>query len=206
MLRCASRTPDGFPPWALFGVPIAAMLTPAGIAWIEFVLDKGNDVFLLVAPETLDRSKGVWGTQRHGVLCRMWNGCVFLDRDSVRGRSAGWIRLFVRERVRLVYVAATRMVSVVRRGVSVDVVALPAAHDIAATRFGIALDDVNVARITCSSAGACVRACLRRVHELWVLCSCVICARARCATRREEACTSQRTTSCRTCDSSRAPA
>ena len=52
-MRYGSDTPDDSYPWALFGMPIADMLTPAGIAWIELMLEEGNGcVSLLVASET----------------------------------------------------------------------------------------------------------------------------------------------------------
>ena len=64
------------------------------------------------------------------------------------------------ESVRVRYVAATRMVSVVRRGRAYDVAALPATSDIAHMRFGVALPYGNSMRVTGASAGAC-RKCFR---------------------------------------------
>ena len=58
------------------------------------------------------------------------------------------------ESVRVRYVAATRMVSVVRRGRAYDLAALPATAEIAHMRFGVALWDGNSMRITGASAGA----------------------------------------------------
>ena len=58
------------------------------------------------------------------------------------------------ESVRVRYVAATRMVSVVVRGRSYDLAALPATADIAHMRFGVALYPGNSMRITGASAGA----------------------------------------------------
>ena len=83
------------------------------------------------------------------------------------------------EVVRLAYGTDTRMVSVVWRGRSIDLVALPAAHDIAATRFGVAVGDGRSVRITGASAGgvnrACVRRCAHRVVVTPFWRGCVIC-------------------------------
>ncbi len=67
------------------------------------------------------------------------------------------------ESVRVRYVAATRMVSLVRRGRSCDLAALPATSDIAHMRFGVALWNGNAMRVTGASAGArrkCFRCCM----------------------------------------------
>ena len=58
------------------------------------------------------------------------------------------------ESVRVRYVAATRMVSVVWRGRSYDLAALPATSDVAHMRFGVALRHGNSMRVTGASAGA----------------------------------------------------
>ena len=58
------------------------------------------------------------------------------------------------ESVRVRYVAATRMVSVVWRGLAYDLAALPATADIAHMRFGVALHWGNSMRVTGASAGA----------------------------------------------------
>ena len=58
------------------------------------------------------------------------------------------------ESVRVRYVAATRMVSVVWRGRAYDLAALPAMADSARMRFGVALGRGNSIRITGASAGA----------------------------------------------------
>ena len=64
------------------------------------------------------------------------------------------------ESVRVRYVAATRMVSVVRRGRAYDLAALPATSDISHMRFGVALAPGNAMRVTGASAGA-RRKCFR---------------------------------------------
>ncbi len=46
------------------------------------------------------------------------------------------------------YLEATRMVSVMWRGAPIDLVALPTAHSIAVTRFGVDLDRGNAVCIT----------------------------------------------------------
>ena len=62
------------------------------------------------------------------------------------------------ESVRVRYVAATRMVSVVWRGRTYDLAALPATADIAHMRIGVALYPGNSMRVTGASAGAsCAR-------------------------------------------------
>ena len=52
------------------------------------------------------------------------------------------------------YMAATRMVRVVRRGRSYDLATLPATAGIAHMRFGVALWPGNSMRVTGASAGA----------------------------------------------------
>ena len=86
-VRHGSDMPARQWPWALFRVSIAAMLTPAGIAWIEFVLEEGNGfgVALLAALDTLDRAAGVRAAALHGLLCRMWGGHVLVDRAREEG-------------------------------------------------------------------------------------------------------------------------
>ena len=161
-VRHGSRMPGGQEPWALFGMPIAAMLTRAGIAWIEFVLEEGDGyVYLLVAHETLDKSAGVLAARVHGVVCDLSNGGVRLDGATLRWSTAGWgarWRMSAGERVRLVYVDATRMVRVIWRGISTDLVALPAAHDNESMRFGVSVATGNTVRVTGASAGAWARA------------------------------------------------
>ena len=58
------------------------------------------------------------------------------------------------ESVRVRYVAATRMVSVVWRGRSYNLTALPVTADIAHMRFGVALGRGISMRVTGASAGA----------------------------------------------------
>jgi hypothetical protein len=159
-----SPTPDGRWPWALLSISIADLLTPAGIAWMEFVLGEGDgSVAALVAHKALNRAAGVRTMERHGVWCDMRDGEVFLDRAIVRARTGGWgARWASGERMRPVYVDATRMASVVWRGASIDLVPLPAAHAIAATRFGIAVGGGNTVRITGMSGGGAP--CVDVVH------------------------------------------
>ena len=80
------------------------------------------------------------------------------------------------ESVRVRYVAATRMVSVVWRGRSYDLAALPATADIARMRFGVALWRDNSMRVTGASAGAsCAQAgCVARLCGLVLRCSCLL--------------------------------
>ena len=72
------------------------------------------------------------------------------------------------ESVRVRYVAATRMVSVVWRGRSYDMAVLPATADIAHMRFGVSLWPGNSMRVTgasasasCAQAGCVARPCGR---------------------------------------------
>ena len=106
------------------------------------------------------------------------------------------------ESVRVRYVAATRMVGVVWRGRAYDMDALPATADIAHLRFGVALAPGNAMRVTGASAGArrkCIR-CRMCFWFLWSFHQVIHAARVFACAR------TQRTTSCRTCDSSCAPA
>ncbi len=116
-LRYGSRTPDGWYPWALFDVSIGTMLTRAGTAWIEFVLQEGDGmVFLLAAPETLNISAGMGSADMQGIACNLWHGVVYVDGARARECSGGWcVRMTAGERVRLEYTAATRMISVMWR-------------------------------------------------------------------------------------------
>jgi hypothetical protein len=89
------------------------------------------------------------------VACWMYDGGVSVNGELVRNSTPDWgARMAPGEIVRVRYVAATRMVSVVRRGRSYDVVALPATADIAHMRFGVALHWGNSMRVTGASAGA----------------------------------------------------
>jgi hypothetical protein len=161
-LSFVSLTPDGRKPWALVDVPISSMLTAAGVAWIEFVhLEGDGRVALLAAPETLRTTAGL-KTQgpMHGLECGLRDGWLMLDHHELRGSTSGWgDRITPGERVRMTFVAATRMVSVVWRGRPVVLAALPATHDIRVTRFGALVNPGNSVRITAAStAGASSRA------------------------------------------------
>ena len=166
-------------PCALIGAPIVSMLTAAGDAWAEFVLVEGKwEVFVFVAPEGLDRAAGAWSMAGSGtVACDLYNGdvCVRVNGAWVRGRPPDWgTRIAPGESVRVRYVAATRMVSVVWRGRAYDLAALPATttSDIAHMRFGVALGRGNSMRVTGASAGACVRYHTHSFVPI-VACSCV---------------------------------
>ena len=80
----------------------------------------------------------------------MGGGWVRLDGALVRCGTAGWgPQMAAGERVRLVYVGATPVVSVRWRGAPLrDLVALPAAHDIANMLFGVAVSNGQTSRIT----------------------------------------------------------
>jgi hypothetical protein len=147
LLRRGSNVDGTHPPRVFFGVPIAAMLSPAGVAWIEWHVEGDGFLWLLVAPAASHRAARVMAPARRGVMCDVRNGWV-------RYRTAGLGTPFAAgDRVRLVYVDATRVVSVMWRGASIDLVALPAAHDAAAARFGIELSEDSRVRITGTSVG-----------------------------------------------------
>ena len=156
-VRFVGWTSRGEIPWALVGAPIESMLTAAGDAWAEFVLMEGNgDVDVLIAPEGLDRAACAVSTAGSGtVACWMYNGDVWFNGARVRGSTPEWgADMAPGESVRVRYVAATRMVSVVRRGRAYDLAALPATADIAHMRFGVALWNSNSTVVTGASAGA----------------------------------------------------
>jgi hypothetical protein len=198
LVLCVGRTSRGVWPWALVGAPIESMLTAAGDAWAEFVLvEVCGDVFVFVAPEGLDIAAcAVWTAGSGTVACGMYYGAVSVNGALVRDSTPDWgARMAPGESVRVRYVAATRMVSVVWRGRSYDLAALPATADIAHMRFGVALGWGNSMRVTGASAGAsCAQAgCVAR--------ACGLASRCSCMSR-----SSQRTSSSRTCDSSCVPA
>ena len=175
------------------------MLTAAGEAWAEFVLVEGDgDVFVLVAPVGMDRAaSAVWTAGSGTVACGMYYGAVWVNGARVRGSTPDWgARMAPGESVRVRYVAATRMVSVVWRGRLYDLGALPTTADIAHVRFGVALwNSSNSMVVTGASAGAlCAQAgCVARPCGLASRCSCLLRS-------------SQRTSSSHTCDLSCAPA
>ena len=198
LVRWVGRTSRYERPWALVGAPIESMLTAAGDAWAEFVLVEGNgDVHVFVAPEGLDRAAcAVWTAGSGTVACWMYYGAVSVNGECERGSTPDWgAPMAPGESVRVRYVAATRMVSVVRRGRAYDLAALPATADIAHMRFGVALWHAHSMRVTGASAGAsCAHAgCVARPCGLASRCSRLLRS-------------SQRTSSSRTCDSSCAPA
>ena len=127
LVRGVGRTSLGGYPWALAGAPIESMVTAAGDAWAEFVHVEGDgDVYVFVAPEGLDRAASAYSRAGSGtVACSMYDGELWVNGARVRYSTPDWgARMAPGESVRVRYVAATRMVSVVRRGRSYDVVAL----------------------------------------------------------------------------------
>ena len=195
LVRGVGWTSRGGMSWALVGATIESMLTAAGDAWAEFVLVEGDGyVFVFVAPEGLDRAASAVSTAGSGtVACGLYVGAVWVNGARVRGSTTDWgAGMAPGESVRVRYVAATRMVSVVWRGRAYDLAALPATADIAHMRFGVALWNSNSTVVTGASAGA-------------------FCAQAGCVARRASRCSclsrsSQRTSSSHTCDLSCAPA
>jgi hypothetical protein len=101
----------------------------------------------------------------------MYNGDVWVNGALVRASTPDWgAPMAPGESVRVRYVAATRMVTVVSRGRAYDLAALPATADIAHMRFGVALSRAlilsrgNSMRVAGASAGAsCAQAgCVAR--------------------------------------------
>ena len=198
IVRGVGRTSHGARPWALVGAHIESTLTAAGNAWAEFVLVEGNGVvYVFIAPEGLDRAASAYTTAGSGtVACGMYYGGVWVNGACVRGSTPDWgARMAPGESVRVRYVAATRMVSVVWRGRAYDLAALPATTDIAHMRFGVALFDDNAMRVTGASAGA---------SYAQAGCVALPCGLASRCSRLLRA--SQRTSSSHACDSSCAPA
>ena len=198
LVRGVGRTSRGKIPWALVGAPIESMLTAAGDAWAEFVHVEGNgDEIVLVAPEGLDRAACAVSTAGSGTVAfALVDGRLWFNGALVRDSTVNWgARMAPGESVRVRYVAATRMVSVVRRGRAYDLAALPATADIAHMRFGVSLYPGHSMRVTGASAGAsCALAgCIARLCGLVLRCSCLLRS-------------SQRTSSSHACDSSCAPA
>ena len=198
LVRCVGATSLGRIPWALVGAPIESMITAAGDAWAEFVHVEGlGGVYVFIAPEGLGRAAcAVWTAGGGTVACSMYNGAVWVNGALVRASTPDWgAPMAPGESVRVRYVAATRMVSVVWCGRAYDLAALPATADIAHMRFGVALWRGSSMRVTGASAGAsCAQAgCVARPCGLASRCSCLLRS-------------SQRTSSSHTCDSSCAPA
>jgi hypothetical protein len=199
LVRVVGRTSRGNIAWALVGAPIDSMLTAAGDAWAEFVRGvEGNGlVAVLVAPEGLDRAACAVSTAgNETVVCWMYNGLLWFNGALVRDSTVDWgARMAPGESVRVRYVAATRMVSVVWRGRAYDLAALPATADIAHMRFGVSLYPGHSMHVTGASAGAsCAQAgCVARPCGRVLRCSRLFRS-------------SQRISSPRTCDSSCAPA
>ncbi len=156
LVRGVGRTSRGEFAWALVGAPIESMLTAAGDAWAEFEhVECYGNVFVFVAHEWMDRAaSAVWTVGNGTVACLLYNGAVCVNGAYVR-RIPDWgTTMAPGESVRVRYVAATRMVSVVWRGRTYDLAALPATADIAHMRFGVALAPGNAMRVTGASAGA----------------------------------------------------
>jgi hypothetical protein len=157
LARWTSGTTDDGWPWVLVSAPLSAMLAASGVASSEFMLAEGDGgVGVLVARDTMDPERSVWDQDRHGVICGLWDGAVVLDGAVVRASTPGMVSaMAVGESVRVDYLAATRMISVVWRGRTIDLCALPHTHDITHYRFGVVLSEGNAMRMTgATMAGA----------------------------------------------------
>ena len=155
-----SRTTSGSAyPWALTSVPITKMMSVAGEAFVEFLLEAGDGlVWVLVGPDSISPTARARG--RDCVLwCSMLDGRVGIGWSEVRGGTEGWgARLTAGESVRVRYVHAGRMVSVAWRGRETTLAALPPTWDISHMHIGVELSSGNTVRGTGASApGACAR-------------------------------------------------
>jgi hypothetical protein len=188
---------------ALVGAPFESMLTAAGDAWSEFVLEEGDGwVYVFVSTEVMDkemdRAACPLSTAGNGaVSCRMYDGAVYVNGGCVRLIIDWRDHLAPGESVRVRYVAATRMVSVVLRGRSYDLATLPATADIAHMRFGVAGWPGSSVRVMGAARSSGVACAVCDCGGSTMLFTRRVCLRARAT---------QRTTSCRTCDSSCSPA
>ena len=178
LVRWVGWTSRGRIPGALVCAPIESMLTAAGDAWAEFEHVEGDGyVFVLVVPEEMDRAASAVATcavETAGngtVACGMYYGGVWVNGALVRDSTPDWgAYMAPGESVRVRYVAATRMVSVVWRGRAYDLAALPATADIAHMRFGVALGRFNSMRVTGASATHFLEPHVRFVVRTRVLC------------------------------------
>ncbi len=174
MFVYVSLTADGSNPWALAASSLAAV-SADGDSFADLLLEAGNGgVWLLVAPDSMDPTRCVWADGGHVIDCYLaLDGAVWVDGSAVRDATPGWGGCMAPgESVRVRYVAATRMVSVVRHGREYELTALPAAWDASHYRFGIAMTSGNAmllagASVTCMCAAPCGtlrrrdRACVR---------------------------------------------
>ena len=167
VVQYVSHTPDGSWPWALTPSPITT--AAGGVAFADFLLEEGNGyVDVIVAPASLDRTKGaralVGGHVMTGLLGDH-GGSLWVNGARLRDGLPDLGGVMARgETVRVRYVAATRMVSVVWRGREYDLAPLPAAWDASTYRFGVAVRRRQKMRLTgVSPAGAprarALRAC-----------------------------------------------
>ncbi len=147
-------------PWALMSVPIASLLSAGGDAFVDFTLKKAAEdrkVALLVAPDTMDTARGAPPDAGGCVLRAFMNSAGFVALDGAEVRRNMWFGeepLARGETVRLRYVAATRMVSVVWRAREYELASLPAVYDLAHYRFGVQGVGATVRILAGSAAGA----------------------------------------------------
>jgi hypothetical protein len=167
-------------PWALVGAPIESMITAAGDAWAEFVLVDGNgDVYVIVAPEWIDVAACAVSVRGYDVVtCFLGTGSALVNGAPVRTRTPDWGDcMSPGDIVRVRYVTASRMVSVMRRGRAYELAALPTTADIAHMRFGVVLTYGNAMRVTEVSGGTPGARAIRRIRRAadargtWLWCS-----------------------------------
>jgi hypothetical protein len=162
--------------WALVSACLPAMLSAGGSAFAEFLLEAGGGhVALLVAPDWMDPTKGTWAGSGEVMECWMVDGGVIVDGSRVRDCTSGWgAPMAPGETVRVRYVAATRMVSVVWRGEEYELRALSTSCDVACYRFGVGVSRGSTLRLTGAS---CCRYHLP--HVRWLLRTRVMCQAGR---------------------------
>jgi hypothetical protein len=147
VVRFVAHAPDHDWPWALVSSCLATMVSGAGDAHADFLLEEGDG-----AVAVIPRGTALIVGGGYVIRCVLVVGGVYVGGQTVRGSTRGWgAPLSPGETVRLRYVSATRMVSVVWRGVEHDISELPATVDVAHTRFGVAVSRGNAMRLVSAS-------------------------------------------------------
>lgn len=155
-MKYVHRTADNLWPWALVPWPLTVLLSAWGDAYVEFELEEGDgECDLIVAYDAMDKTIGPHmdptfpGPYAPLLLCRMSNGKYELARAG--GDFTPWRSMEKGDIVRVRFVAATRMVSVVWDGEEHRIGALPTKWNAANYRFGVILGEGNTMRLVGSS-------------------------------------------------------
>ncbi len=151
MVDFLSWTADRGYPWALVSHPLSAMTSAEGAAYADFLFEAGDgDVGVLIAPDDMDPMAGAGAVGGQIAFCGMRDGWLWLDGSTVRGETPGWgAAIAPGETVRVRYVAATRMVSIVWRGREYDLAPIP--WDLSHHRLGVRGRVHNRMRLTGAS-------------------------------------------------------